>query len=94
MNPDLVLFGLSATVVVKRLVNVCKLFGLHGKGALIMALVVGAALGALYEILPLVPEAEVYIRIVWTALVAGLGASELYEATKATQPGNEQGPAF
>lgn len=82
---DIVIFGLSATIVVKRLVNVCKLFGLHGKSALIMAIAVGAALGALYEVLPLVPEAEVYIKIAWTALVAGLGASELYEATKATQ---------
>ena len=79
---DFAIFGLSAALVVKQLVNLLKKLGVTGKASLVSALVTGAVLGALYEALPMVPEAEPYIRVIWTALVAGLGASELYEATK------------
>jgi len=81
---DFAIFGLSATIVVKQFVNLLKKLGVTGKASLVAAIVTGVALGAIYELMQMFPEAEAYVRVVWTALVAGLGASELYEATRSS----------
>lgn len=80
---DFAVFGLSAVVVVKLVVNVLKLLGLSTKWAMPAALVSGILLAVANQLASEFPAFLVWYRVVFAGLIAGLGAAELYDVTRA-----------
>lgn len=83
MSTEFVVFGVAASILVKAIVNLAKELGLGGKWPLVLAIVVGIVLAAGMQLSEMYPAFALWFRVVVTGSIAGLTASELYQAEKA-----------
>jgi len=80
---DFMIFGLSASVVIKRLVNLLKKIGVQGKWCLVAAIACGGALFAMREVAAMYPEYERWFLLGFGTLSAAMWASEFYDQEQA-----------
>jgi hypothetical protein len=71
-------FGISAAVLVKLLVNVAKVVGLPSKWALLAALLFGVGLAVANQFALQSPAFATWYEVIFGGVIAALVASELY----------------
>ena len=79
---DFAIFGISAVLLVKLMVNIIKQYGLSTKLALPAAVVLGVLLSILNQVAILFPEFAFWYKTIWTGVVVGLVAAEVYDVGK------------
>ncbi|HOW77912.1 MAG TPA: hypothetical protein PK406_00540 [Verrucomicrobiota bacterium] len=82
---DFAVFGISAVVLVKLLVELLKKGGLSTRWAWAASILVGIVLAVANQLASMFPEFLTWYRAVFGGLIAGLGAAELYDAKKALE---------
>jgi hypothetical protein len=75
---DFLVFGISASVLVKLLVNAAKAIGVPGKLGLLVALVFGIGLAVANQFALQSPDFAIWYKVVFGGIIAALVASELY----------------
>ena len=76
---DFVLFGVSVSTIVKRLVNLLKTLGIGGDWCLVAAIACGGAMFAIRELMAMYPQYDQWFNLTVGVICAGLWASELYD---------------
>jgi hypothetical protein len=77
---DFMVFGISAAVLVKLLVNVAKSLGIPSKFGLLVALVVGIGLAVANQFALQSPAFATWYQVVFGGVIAALVASELFNS--------------